>query len=433
MKFNSSKIFCKAVLLMLICLTGFAIDSSISKAEGAKIELSMSAPKVQVGKEVTVICTITSDEPISETEFTVAYTPGVLAFVEGGTNVSGGNGYLSVKSDDGGEGLLRKTFSFKFKGYAKGSTEISLYGNCDVYNEAGEKMSVSANTTSVEVVAVNESVETPNPKSTMVPAQQVKMVKLSKNNKLKYLHANCVSMTPKFNNNTKHYNVTVDCNTDYLYLNYETAQSKATVSFKGNTELAPGVNHQKMIVKSQSGEKRVFEFDIIKESENDTEVRKIKEAGAKNIEFTVIEKAGRVYVKNQYQFEVVSVTDEDILPSGYVKTNIELDGRSVTAYTMENDLGNNYLLMYLKYEGGEPTLYQFDRQEKTLQRYTGTMTEKVNKGIQEQQKTIFTNTTLYAIIVGLVILVLVLVITLINMIIKKRVGKGKRELDDTDF
>ena len=188
-----------------------------------------------------------------------------------------------------------------------------------------------------------------------------------------------------------------------------------------------------MIVKSQSGEKRVFEFDIIKESENDTEIRKIKEAGAKNIEFTVIEKAGKVYVKNQYQFEVVSVTDEDILPSGYVKTNIELDGRSVTAYTMENDLGNNYLLMYLKYEGGEPTLYQFDRQEKTLQRYTGTMTEKVNKGIQEQQKTIFTNTTLYAIIVGLVILVLVLVITLINMIIKKRVGKGKRELDDTDF
>lgn len=66
-------------------------------------------------------------------------------------------------------------------------------------------------------------------------------------------------------------------------------------------------------------------------------------------------------------------------------SNIELEGITVPAYTIENDLDGNYLLLYLKGPSGKPYLYQYDRQEKTLQRYTGSMTEKVNRGTTEQR------------------------------------------------
>ena len=130
----------------------------------------------------------------------------------------------------------------------------------------------------------------------------------------------------------------------------------------------------------------------------------------------------------------MNLEDHDILPSGYVKTNVDIDGKSVPAYTMQNDLDNNYLLMYLKGAADEPTLYQYDRQEKTLQRYTGTMTRKVNQGGNVASEVeVKPQTWMYGIIIALSILVLVLLIVILNMILRRRLNRGKKELNDMDF
>ena len=130
----------------------------------------------------------------------------------------------------------------------------------------------------------------------------------------------------------------------------------------------------------------------------------------------------------------MDVKDEEVIPSGYVKTSVDIDGKSVPAYTMKNDLDNNYLLMYLKGASDEPTLYQYDRQEKTLQRYTGTMTQKVNQGGNVASEVeVKSETWMFALIIGLSILVLVLLIVILNMMLRRRLNRGKKELNEMDF
>ena len=90
--------------------------------------------------------------------------------------------------------------------------------------------------------------------------------------------------------------------------------------------------------------------------------------------------------------------------------------------------------MYLKGAADEPTLYQYDRQEKTLQRYTGTMTRKVNQGGNVASEVeVEPQTWMYGIIIALSILVLVLLIVILNMILRRRLNRGKKELNDMDF
>ena len=130
------------------------------------------------------------------------------------------------------------------------------------------------------------------------------------------------------------------------------------------------------------------------------------------------------------------------IPAGYIQSTIELNGITVPAFTMENDLDNNYLLLYLKGPSGENSLYQYDRAEQTLQRYTGSMIEKVNKSVGKKTETSalpVSNYVLLGIIVGLVILILCMLIAMLKMAMKKKeekktsAGKGKNILDDLDF
>ena len=65
------------------------------------------------------------------------------------------------------------------------------------------------------------------------------------------------------------------------------------------------------------------------------------------------------------------------------------------------------------------------------------MTQKVNKGGNVSQSASEnlpqTGTWLYVVIVVLMILVIVLLIVILNMVLRRKLGKGKRELDDMDF
>ena len=92
---------------------------------------------------------------------------------------------------------------------------------------------------------------------------------------------------------------------------------------------------------------------------------------------------------------------------------------------MENDLENNYLILYLKGPSGEETFYQFDRKEKTLQRYTGSMVERINNGRASGGSgglsgESLPNYVMLAIIVILVIVILCLLIAMLKMAIRKK-------------
>ena len=126
---------------------------------------------------------------------------------------------------------------------------------------------------------------------------------------------------------------------------------------------------------------------MTRETEGETREREIQDSGVDtDISFQVKKEKDRILLKNSYEFEVLDPAALKETPAGYILSGIEINGIRVPAFTMENDLDNNYLLMYLKGPTGADGIYQYDRTEKTLQRYTGTMIDKVNKSAGVQKK-----------------------------------------------
>lgn len=414
-------LLCAAVSAVLCCEKAYAAS--------AKVELTSDPQKVKVGDTFHVVCTVSSSEKFLDVRMKLLYDAGMFEFVQGGSKVSGGNGALTISSVGNETSVKKRTFSLEFEALKKGSGGFDLDRQIEIVNEDGETFSVSTDLTGV-IVAEEEKSQAPEEGQEGASATPAP----STNNKLKTLSFNGLSMKPAFDADVLEYTVSVDFDTNILYFNYTPENGKARVRIRDNDQLVPGENTVKVTVTAESGDKRVYKIHVMKETEGETRVREQSEKGTSDITFSVYEKKGSIYIQNQYQFKVADLADEDVIPSGYVKTSVELDGKSVPAYTMENDLDNNYLLMYLKGVSGEPTLYQYDREEKTLQRYTGTMTQKVNKGGNVAYEVEVTpNTWLYAVIIGLMVLVLVLLIIILNMVLRKKFGRGKRELNDLDF
>ena len=116
------------------------------------------------------------------------------------------------------------------------------------------------------------------------------------------------------------------------------------------------------------------------------------------------------------------------VPEGYIQTKLVLDSVSVPVFTMSEELDSNYLLLYLKGPSGERGFYQFDREEKTLQRYTGSMVERINRGRASSGGSLFdgnmSNYVMLAVIVFLVIVILCLLIAMLKMAIRRKEGGG---------
>ena len=377
---------------LLLCL-GFLAVPGKSLAASAVVEFSTDKTEVKKDETVTVVCRVTSKDGFNDVKMKVSYDSDVLQFIEGGKKVSGGNGQLSIQSVGNTDVVTTRTYSLQFQAVGEGATAIQTDGNPKILDSEGNKLS-----------------------------------------KLKGLSFHAISMAPQFSTEVLEYTIKVDCNTDKLYYNAIPANGKQRIRLKGNEELMPGENEMKLVVTAESGDKRTFKLKVVKETESETKVREQQEKGTSNITFSVYEKDGSIYIQNQYQFQVMDVKDDEVIPSGYVKTTVDIDGKSVPAYTMQNDLDNNYLLMYLKGASDEPTLYQYDRQEKTLQRYTGTMTQKVNQGGNvASEPEVKPETWMYGLIIGLSILVLALLIIILNMILRRRLNRGKKELNEMDF
>ena len=141
------------------------------------------------------------------------------------------------------------------------------------------------------------------------------------------------------------------------------------------------------------------------------------------VSFHAEKEQGITRLKNSYEFEVMDPSEVRQVPAGYIQTNMEIEGITVPAFTIEDDLDNNYLLLYLKGPSGESVFYQYDRQEKTIQRYTGALTERVNKGAFSQKKSSEYPVSYYVligIIVGLTLIILCMLIAMLKMAMKKK-------------
>lgn len=340
---------------------------------------------------------------------------------------------LEIASTGNTAEVPKKTFSLQFKAKKKGTTIIRADGDISVTNASGEKFSMWSNQVAVSVVKKkkktgNTEVQT-TPKATNVPVVTAPPVK-SKENRLKTLKLDAVSMTPEFSPEVTAYEATVDANSDSLYYSYALQDEKARVLVRGGENLSEGNNDVSFVVTAEDGSVREYKVMVTKETKEETESREDEADTTQSVGFVVEQKGDKKIIKNSYEFEVANPDDLERVPEGYIQSSVVLSGVTVPAFTMEHDLDNNYLLLYLKPKGGDAALYQYDRTEQTIQKYTGTMVERVNKGETADDSGSFpiSTTVLMAVIIVLIVTVLSLLIVMLKMAMKRRDKKGK-ELD----
>lgn len=410
-----------------------AVRAETGDAEtgSAVIRFSAAAPQVKKGEEFTVVCQVTSPTPFLDAEFTVGYDSSIIEFVRGGRKVTGTGGVLKIASTGNETAVTKKTFSLQFVAAKKGTSLIAVQGVSRIIGEDGMGFSVSSNQLAV---TVGKKKGGQTPQETKAPVVTPEPV-LSSNNRLKSLKTTAFEMTPEFSGDVTEYTASVDCRADILYVTFAAEDEKARVELSGNENLKAGQNEVQVLVTAENGDRRRYNILVTRETEEETRQRENEEnVGSKDISFSISRKNGRIILKNAYEFEVQDVSGLTNIPAGYVQSNIELGGITVPAFTMENDLDNNYLLLYLKGPAGKSGIYQYDRQEQTMQRYTGSMTERVNKSAGEDTGagvlSLTPNHVLLAIIVGLVILLLCMLIAMLKMAMRKKEEKNRKDYLD---
>ncbi len=340
------------IVLFAMILIGSNMNVIQARASSATLTFSTSTPEIKKGETFSVVLTIRSSATVGDFEAYVFYDPEVMEFKSGGSFISGGDGLLRISDMNTETANTTKKYSMKFKAREVGACEVGISDTAIAYDyDEGSEMSLSSNRLSISVISSE---------------------KLSKNNELETLKISPGTLTPEFDPKVLNYSAKVPSDTDKLFVAGVAKDADATVTVKGNDKLNVGDNSVVITVVAPSGDEKEY-YILVKREEGsivpDASASPLPTNENETVDgFTVYSEDGNTYIKNSFEYQVMNVTDETEIPSGYVKTSIIINGVSVSAYTPENDLDSDFLLIYVKNQDGNEGFYQYDRVEQTLQR-----------------------------------------------------------------
>lgn len=406
---RNSKIGYKIVLgLMFIVLTlGY---KTTVYATSATIGFTTESTVISKGNAFTVTLTVDATEAIGELEAYIAYDSKVLEFVEGNNQISGGDGILRLSDTGLTDVAKNKTYKIRFKGVEVGNSEIKLSETPVIYDyENGQEMSVSTNRISISVKATKRE---------------------SNDTSLSELKISPASIEPAFESGIFEYSASVGSDVSAMVVSAVPKDAKASVKVKGNENLTEGENEIVITVTAQSGDTKDYRVLVNKEVVSDSEEHLTEEE--ETIEgFQVYKEEGRTFIVNSYQYEVIPVPEGIEVPVGYSKTKLILYGIQVEAYTVTNDLENDFLLIYAMNEEGAAGFYQYDRIEKTMMRYMGpTASEHIPSDREEITSEEYkTKLTQLSIVIALLSALCALLTIIIIRLYMKSKGYKTDELD----
>lgn len=351
------------LFMMALCFLGLQTNVY---AASASVIITAGTADVKKGEKFTVTVVAESSAVIGDFEAYISYDADVLEFDTGGSYVTGGDGLLHILEMGSGNNEAVKQYALQFYAKKDGKCQISVKDRPIVLEaDTREEMSVSKNSLSIKV---GEGEKKPN-----------------NNRKLKSLIISNGTLEPEFSAKKTEYQVTVGSQVDTLFVIAKPDYAQSVVTITGNENLKVGQNTINIEVKSQAGERKNYILYVRKLSQEEEALQQKEtiEETPQPEEITEIlsvsEQDGNIYLQTHHKYEIQTLEDQSLIPSGYMQTSLVLGGKKVTAYTLKNDLDNDFLLMYLKYEEEEPQFYRYDRKEKTLQRY-----QKDNKKVAEE-------------------------------------------------
>ncbi|MFU0826368.1 MAG: Cadherin-like domain-containing protein [Lachnoclostridium sp.] len=337
-------------------------------AESATITLSTDTQKPQVGDDIIVYLTISSDVKLGDFVAYITYDADVLEFKTDASFIAGGEGLLKLTDKNpAGQDTSRK-YAIKFKAKTIGVSEIAIKDKPEVYEaESGNDMSVSSNSIKIEVKAAKSA---------------------SDNANLKSLKVSPGKLSPDFDKDVTKYTVDLKYEDERIVISAVPEDENANVTIDGNEKLSVGNNKLRIKVKAESGHIKEYTITAVRQDkgtedtketndgdtldDNDKSKEEYNNKGdnfAQIGKLVLIREGDDLYIQNGYRYRVLEPTEEVQIPDGFTETSLILDSQKVTAFTPSDDLDSDFLLLYVMNENGETGFYQYDRKEETLQRY----------------------------------------------------------------
>lgn len=325
------------------------IPSIDSLAASATIKIEVPNDEVGKGDEFKISIVIASDSILGDFEGYLSYNAEIIEFMSGPSCVSGGNGMLRFMDTNASSSDGERRYVLRFKALEVGNCQLLMTGNPIAYEfESGDPMSVSAYSGSVTIRAKEAA---------------------SKNTNLAILKVSPGTLTPSFKADEKEYSIMVGPETEKIIISAIPEDTDATVGIKGNEALKIGNNTIVITVTAQSGNTGEYRIQVLKE-EGYQQVEDGSNEGGDAPNFRAVRDAGKIMITGQFKFTVASDDSNIIIPKGYVKSSILVDGCAIPIYQKKDSLKEDYLLMVLENQFGNTSLYRYDRTEKTIQLYT---------------------------------------------------------------
>ena len=221
----------RKINLLVISLLMIFSNITPLQAASATISVTSSASSVVVGNTFTVTYKISSSSALGSWEFTPSYDTSKFKLTSGSASVVDYASNSSTKS---------KSYTYKFKAIATGSGKITVKSYAAyAYDES--IFSISAGSKTVKVISASE-----------------KKASYSKNNDLKSLSIDGLTLSPSFSKGTTSYTVQADANTTSIKINATEDDSKASVSGDGTHEVNEGENKFEIVVTAENGSKKTY-------------------------------------------------------------------------------------------------------------------------------------------------------------------------------
>lgn len=391
------------IFLMTVVLSIFlSFQGKAIYASSASVAFSTTSSEFVVDDEFIVTLTAESSAGISGFQTYVAYDTTMLELTDTGRHVSGGDGLIFISDLKGDEQI--RDYHMKFRALAPGETEVYISDTVYLYSGTdSQQMSVSKNTLKLRI-------------------GQKENVKADSNKDLANLNVSQGELVPAFDPKVSEYQVNVSSDVDMLYIDAKAKLKACTVKVSGNDHLQEGDNLATVVVTGKDGSQKTYNIHIKKMTQEEEtlqqeEVDVMDEEQEEMVtgnSVSINNKNGTWYLNSNICLEVVPIPDSSVIPSGYVKSILSIDGKNLAVYVPEEDNSSDFVLIYGRMENKEAMFYRYDRIEQTIQRQEN-VSKAVGRTEDNENRQKDTPVWLYAVLVLLVLVILILISRLLKL------------------
>lgn len=308
----------KGIKLFLTLIISMMFILPNVKAVSGSVTVSSSTNRTVVGNTVTYTVRVSSQKPLGVWDLYIGYDSNKLKLISGKT---------SIKAEFGDGNKKSVTYTYKFKTIATGTAKVWVKSSTEVLDYSTEKpVSLSRGSKSITIIT-----------------QAQLEASYSKNNNLKSLSVEGLSLSPKFDKDTTEYTVEANSNTESVKVSATKADANARVSGTGTHKVSEGENKITIKVTAENGSVKTY-----------------------TIKVNVIDPNPINVTLNDKKYVVVKRESTLDTPDSFIKKEITINEQKIPAFYNET---NNFTLVGVKDEEGNIDYLLYDSEKDTYETY----------------------------------------------------------------